>query len=299
MWPINATLCCCSVFLGLLACPTVYGGDVPSRVEVFRYASGAAKQKIPYNKEDRRHGDMEFYYPDGRIEKVIPFVNGEISGVMHEWYSSGIKMFEGEYQNKMPRGVHSAFTSAGTPSILTVYSHDGTKLFMSGFDVRGKVVYSAGYINGKPWAGTVLETISDSNLKAIRGHDATLTVAGTDVLLGYKDGVLVSAAKLPQVAGAAATEKADQLYKSLVVEVANDFAGASLDEVVEMVVMASGYQGRIEMETVAKKASITPVTIPASKMPFIQIVTYAANQIGCVVVLDGDVIHILDGRAEQ
>jgi antitoxin component YwqK of YwqJK toxin-antitoxin module len=142
--------------------------------QLSHYSGGATSTKIYYlddywrvivflhgDANDKLSGRAPMLSPE--VRSVAPFLPEDYTGSWTQWYVNGQKMFENEYVNGIPHGMHTDYSFDGTKTedyaidhgtmdgVFTSYFADGRKASEAHFD-HGKNTgqWRRWFQNGKP-----------------------------------------------------------------------------------------------------------------------------------------------------
>ncbi len=89
-------------------------------------------------------------YPNGKIFRKYPFVNGKVTGTFLEYFPNGNIRIQAEYLNNKKHGIHIYYYEDGKMFSKTHYLNDIKNGFETFYYPNGKLRLFSVYKNGKP-----------------------------------------------------------------------------------------------------------------------------------------------------
>ncbi len=136
------------------------------------YPDGRVKRIINYV-NGIRHGKLEQYYPSGTLKQISIFFNGKVEGAIEEFYEDGKLKIEGEMKNGMRSGKFYFYNEDGSYKMVT-YANGIVKGETIDFYKNGNIHLKGNFINWK-FDGKVEGYFEDGSLEYIASYKDGLT----------------------------------------------------------------------------------------------------------------------------
>ncbi|MDY5821302.1 MAG: toxin-antitoxin system YwqK family antitoxin [Helicobacter sp.] len=117
---------------------------------------------------DKASGCVEIkYYPNGDIEREIPWKNSELNGVQKIYYSNGQLAKEIPWKNSKPNGTEKEYSGDGRIVSETIYKSDGINYVVKDYYENGQlgaeIPYTKDSVNG------IVKAYYDTGVLAFEG----------------------------------------------------------------------------------------------------------------------------------
>jgi hypothetical protein len=92
------------------------------------------------------NGPCFWFYPNGKLEKSLTYINGEVEGHAYYFYESGALKAREIIKNGKAVGYAEYFYdhSIGLPEAIRVFNDNGKLIYIKQFDTSGKIIREEG-----------------------------------------------------------------------------------------------------------------------------------------------------------
>lgn len=121
-----------------------------------------------FYKNNRKEGSWKKYYPNGKVEHVLNYLNGKLDGIATFYYKNGKKKEEGTWKKNRWVGEYKYFYKTGGLRNEWKYNETGKRTGIQRYYYEnGQVKLEGAWENGKE-SGPIVEFYDDGSVKSER-----------------------------------------------------------------------------------------------------------------------------------
>ena len=109
--------------------------------EILRYNNGRIKSIITYNTQNIKDGETINYYPNGITQSIIPYINGEVNGIIESYHTNQKLESKGMIINNLQQGVFEYFYKNGNPKARILYVDGKPNKIANCYDKKKEILY--------------------------------------------------------------------------------------------------------------------------------------------------------------
>lgn len=112
------------------------------------YPTGNVKYRVPLNEKGRYSGELTHYYPNGTLKSVIPFQNGDVTGLVRSYAPTGKLVTTSFWKNNEKTGQMREYFPTGKLSFKSTMLNnkriDTAYWYYPTGKLKSLIVYDAG-----------------------------------------------------------------------------------------------------------------------------------------------------------
>lgn len=109
--------------------------------EILRYNNGRIKSIVMYNSQNIKEGETTNYYSNGAIQSIIPYINGDINGILESYHPNTRLESRGMMVNNLQEGVFEYFYKNGNLKARILFVNGKPNKIANCYDKKKNNIY--------------------------------------------------------------------------------------------------------------------------------------------------------------